>query len=721
MSSSGPANHIRRFVHHRRVLACLATLPLAAGAALAQGEPPLDEPDGIAVEAAGQLLVVDLASRALLCVDPVTGQRTVVSDSTRGGGPPFELPHDVAAEPAGTIVVADPGLQALLRVDPETGDRVILSDADTGTGPPLAEPMGLAVEDNGSLVVADRTLAAILRVDPVTGDRVVVSDATTGGGPLLERPRAIAIEADGSLLVGDQREEEVPATLYRVDPLTGDRTTVSGKTRGNGVSFLTSNNLAVLPDGRAVVVDASPPRQLVAVDPVTGNRDRLSGHGAGGGPQFVDPRAVTATASDLMVAEAGLDAVVRVDPEDGSRYVLGAGLSGAATGRLVTSVACGNETTGEKLREQTSEESWDCEELGLVVSPGDVVFTGAAGTVQKPGDGPPFASPQGIAVEADGHILVLDDGVVRVDPVSGDRVIVSDDETGTGPPFDRPEDVAVENDGSIVVTEPGIEAILRVDPVTGDRTIVSDIDHGDGLELSNPMGIQVDSDGSLLVADAAIPGVFRVDPMTGDRTIVTGRAVGTGPEFVTPWGLEIEADGSLLVVDEFVAALFRVDIATGDRTFVTEFLLRPQGLAIEATAHALIVENSQGTVVRVNTATGETKVVSGPGVGTGPEFDEASWIAVEGDGQILVTDLDNLFRVDPVTGDRTIFSGEPTEFVTGSIAGVEFPVEAVCQDLTTGDVARGFVYAGTSWSCEFDLGLEMFNGHEVFTGARGVR
>jgi len=53
------------------------------------------------------------------------------------------------------------------------------------------------------------------------------------------------------------------------------------------------------------------------------------------------------------------------------------------------------------------------------------------------GSGPGFLSPFGIAVEADGSLVVVDSGleevVVRVDQVSGDRTIISDASIGSGP------------------------------------------------------------------------------------------------------------------------------------------------------------------------------------------------------------------------------------------------------------------------------------------------
>ncbi len=91
--------------------------------------------------------------------------------------------------------------------------------------------------------------------------------------------------------------------------------------------------------------------------------------------------------------------------------------------------------------------------------------------------------------------------------------------------------------------------MFRVDPVTGDRTIVSDAATGTGTAFVFPTAVAVEADGSLVVVDGGLDAVFRVDTVTGDRTIVSDAATGTGTGFVAPLGVAVEADGSLVVVD----------------------------------------------------------------------------------------------------------------------------------------------------------------------------
>jgi len=124
------------------------------------------------------------------------------------------------------VVVTDSERDAIFRVNPLTGDRTILSDDNNGSGPALISNSGIAVEDDGSLIVVDGGLLAVVRVDPVTGDRTILSDASNGSGINFISPFEIAIEADGRLAVTDFGLAEVVC----VDPVTGDRVICSGTT-----------------------------------------------------------------------------------------------------------------------------------------------------------------------------------------------------------------------------------------------------------------------------------------------------------------------------------------------------------------------------------------------------------------------------------------------------------------------------------------------------------
>src|SRR5688500_1962954 len=127
-------------------------------------------------------------------------------------------------------------------------------------------------------------------------------------------------------------------------------------------------------------------------------------------------------------------------------------------------------------------------------------------------------NPVGMALEADGHILIGNPGldasnVLRIDPATGTQTIAA-----SGGYVVYPFDLAVEADGHILIADPSARAIIRVHPVTGAQTIVS-------AETSfAPTGIAVEANGQIVVADARAPGggaLVRVDPVTGARTTLS--------------------------------------------------------------------------------------------------------------------------------------------------------------------------------------------------------
>lgn len=68
--------------------------------------------------------------------------------------------------------------------------------------------------------------------------------------------------------------------------------------------------------------------------------------------------------------------------------------------------------------------------------------------------------------------------IVSPDPqgrilAQGWRSVVSASGQGTGPKFEFPEGIAVEADGTLIVVDKELRAVFRVDPITGRRAILS--------------------------------------------------------------------------------------------------------------------------------------------------------------------------------------------------------------------------------------------------------
>ena len=125
---------------------------------------------------AGDLVLVDISLKAIIKVDPSTGDRTIVSSVGVGTGVAFEGPTWIAVAPDGQLIVSDIVLETFIRVNPEPGDRSVVSSSSVGTGAELLVPpdgMGIAPGPGGDLFIT--AVSAALRIDPVTGDRVLAS------------------------------------------------------------------------------------------------------------------------------------------------------------------------------------------------------------------------------------------------------------------------------------------------------------------------------------------------------------------------------------------------------------------------------------------------------------------------------------------------------------------------------------------------------------------
>jgi DNA-binding beta-propeller fold protein YncE len=225
-----------------------------------------------------------------------------------------------------------------------------------------------------------------------------------------------------------------------------------------------------------------------------------------------------------------------------------------------------------------------------------------------------FLYPTGVALEADGHVLVANSGisrgsVLRIDPATGAQTVLA-----SGGFVVYPFGVAVEADGNILVADPSARAVIRVDPVTGAQSIVS------AETYFAPTGIAVEANGQIVVADAGAPNggsLVRVDPVTGARTTLSP----AGP-FSSPFGLAVDRDGSLVVayrgslVQNIFGAIVRVDSQSGAQTpiAIDGLMEAPGGVAIEANGQIVVADPaaSGGGVIRIDPVTGaQTMVASG--------------------------------------------------------------------------------------------------------------
>ena len=269
---------------------------------------------------------------------------------------------------------------------------------------------------------------------------------------------------------------------------------------------------------------------LFKIDPATGNRTIFSDATHGSGPAFSGANVLAIEADgSILVGNQGSPnpSVYRVDPATGNRALLSSSSSVPGAGR---------------------------------------------------GTGPAIARADGLAVGANGAILMSDwnqSRVLLIDPVSGDRTIYSDNSGshGTGFPFVNP--TVGYNNEVYVTNEYATNGNARVFRVTPDHVVISDnLGTGSGPTLNDQVGMTFDANGNILIANhSGNPGVYMLDPNSLVRSIVSDNSNSHGTytqTFAMPYGLAFDLNGNLLVTDESRRTLSLVDPTTGNRTVLSD-------------------------------------------------------------------------------------------------------------------------------------------------------
>lgn len=196
----------------------------------------LAEPNGVALDHQGRLLIADVAGHRIRAVDLATGRISTFAGTGKAahngdGGPAGEAAifgaRAVDVGPDGTVFVLEREGNTLRAIDPKSS--IITVRAGTGAkgyagdgGPAkLASfngPKELAVDPSGNILIADTENHVIRRIDARTGliSTVAGSGKRGGqgdGGPAtsarLDRPHGAAFTRKGGFVIGDTGNHRV--------------------------------------------------------------------------------------------------------------------------------------------------------------------------------------------------------------------------------------------------------------------------------------------------------------------------------------------------------------------------------------------------------------------------------------------------------------------------------------------------------------------------------
>jgi sugar lactone lactonase YvrE len=596
----------------------------------------LGSPEGVAVDSAGNFYIADDSNVVIWKVSAATGTITeLAGNGTQGfsgnNGPATSAelgnPEGVAVDSAGNLYIADAGDNVIWKVTAATGTITEVAgngtsgfsgDGGPATSAELSFPDGVTVDSAGNLYIADAFNDVVRKVTAATGTIATVA-GTAGnfafsgsGGPAtsagLANPSGVAVDSAGDFYIADSGDDVVwkvfaatppfPTTavgstsaaqnvflqLNAAQTITsitatpsqgGKQEYVSGTVTGCAVDGTTSNSTGTICTVPLTFQPAYAGNRSVALQAVTSTGTFPFGlNGIGTGPQV-------ALIPGTIVTAAG----------NGTEGFSGAG--GAPTSaELNLPVGAAVDSAGDIfIADALNNVVWK-----ISAATGTITTIAGNGTAGFSGDGGAATSaelntPSAVAVDSAGNLYIVDASNQRIRIVSAGTGLITtiagngtagfsgDGGTATSAELNNPNGVTVDSLGNLYIADVGNQRIRIVSAGTGMITTIAgngtagfsgDNGAATSAELNNPNGVTVDSAGNLYIADSANQRIRIVS--SGTITTIAGDGTGgfsgdngaaTSAELNNPDSVAVDAAGDIYIADTLNNRIRMVSAATG--------------------------------------------------------------------------------------------------------------------------------------------------------------
>ena len=590
------------------IAASAQVITTTAGGYVGDGGPAtkaaLQEPYGVAVDAAGNTYVSDFSGNRIRKITPTGTISTVVGNGISGFGGDggqasaamISYPNALLFDSAGNMIIADGGNGRIRKVDTSGVITTIAGTGgfgDTGDGGPatqadIGQVYAMALDRVGTLYLVDVGDCVVRKINTAGTINAVAGNFTAGCGyngdgilattAQLNFPRGVTVDPSGNIYIGDTVNHRV----RKVD------------TSGIISTFAGTGNSGLSGDGG------------LATQANVGN-----------------PHGLAYRQGAIYIASAGSSRIRTVDLTsniinsyigssygyDGDNHAL---LSSQTTGGIHLAFNGGSLlfTDAFNSRVRTVSGTVLKTKVGGFIGDGGMATSGA------------FVLPAAIAFDKSGNYYVADAGGNRVRKVSAGGKIVT-------------------------VAGNGISGFTN-----GVAT---------SSELFYPTGVAVDGSGNIYISDSFNAVVRKVDT-SGNMTTFA-----SDPNFFGLWNMAIDTAGNLYVADNGSCVIWKitsggtVSVAAGtlfacayagDGGAATSAQLNaPYGVAVDSRGNLYIGDSGNNVIRKVTASSGIINTLAGNGTcgfsgdggpATAAELCFPVGVAVDTQGNVSLADEDNL-------------------------------------------------------------------------------
>ncbi|MGI8742274.1 MAG: IPT/TIG domain-containing protein [Bryobacteraceae bacterium] len=547
----------------------------------------LSQPEGLAVDTAGNIYVADAADNRVRKISPAGLIQTIAGNGNAGfsgdGGPgaaaQLNHPYGIAIDRGGNLFIADLGNSRVRKLDSQgqittaAGGGSITpggsGDGGLAINARLSAPRNVAVDLNGNLYISDFAVHRVLRVS-AQGILTTVAGSgkagSTGDGDspalsLLSSPAGLATDATGTLYIADSGNNRIRkvlrdtiSTVYTVTAPTGIAMSSAGtlyvaaagyfgttvRSLGAGVS---AKDVAVDSAGNVFVTSGQFVRKLASdgqLTTVAGTGASFSYGGDGGAASTARLNTPSAIIRDDLgnwyISDTGNNRIRKINTAGMITTYAGTGEVGSNGDGTLATLA---QLNGPRCLALDSSRNLYVADAGnnLIrkITPGGLIFT-VAGQINAP-----LNDPECIAIDSADSLYIAETG--------NNRILKAPVGSVPAPLAEalKPSSLAVDRSGNLYIAESS--RISKWSSADGFTTL------SDGL--NNPRGVVVTGDDVVLISES---GSNRVRSLSPAGTLVTiagtgmpGFAGDGGPgtlaQLAAPIGLTVDISGTVWIAD----------------------------------------------------------------------------------------------------------------------------------------------------------------------------